>query len=566
MSAVGDDAAAIHWVQPSTKANLTVRVGWNAFLAMVVLGVAEIVQQTTTQENDTPLGIVVFLQACGWLVGLFLLLALIVGSQGPRWSLLYRLRLQHFFTKRNNNTNNYKPRLYYRQQKVVPGYEAVVDAFVETLQEGRETGLQFAAFVNGELVVDLCGGTLMSMEEDAILANNAHGLSKEDETALLTCDNYSCVWSSSKVITSIVMAWLVDQGRLEYSDKIQKHWPEFTGGGKEHLTVAQVLKHAAGLHNIPTKPVQIQMKDMWPDNIINEGGMSKIIEGMECQFPRTGSKRLTYHGITQGWILNEIAHRVDVQHRTIGKILRDEFTIPLNIQDECFLGLPEELSDPSTNPKLRLLDPSPSILWVMCNKLCQWLCVPTTVQWGFPVVYTAFVTHRALYWTTPKAFVNPQKLTFYDITKSPGYFQGETPAANVLSSARALATIANALGSGNSSIFRNNVEKLVYEKILQNEETKNLMPGSKATFNDGGLCVMSLDKTIVPTVPGAPYSLGWFGFNGSLLGFHPKGDFAVAFQPTCYNELNPKARVYKMTEALMKCARNLHGEDWGAKI
>ena len=536
-------AELAHWVEPSSKAQFTLRVGWHLFLAVAVLGAAEMVQQMLVNDNDTH-RFVVFI--VGWVAGLlWLILALLVGSQGPRWPFAYRLlRLRQSV-----------PRLYYRRETVANGYEAVVDAFVETLQEGRETGLQFAAFVNGELVVDLCGGTMVPPPKND---------NKENDT-LLTCDTYSCVWSSSKVITSIVMAWLVDQGRLEYGDTIQKHWPEFTGGGKEYLTVAQLLKHAAGLHNIPTKPNPIQMKDMWPDNIINEGGMSKILEGMECQFPRPRSKKLTYHGITQGWILNEIAHRVDAQHRTIGKILRDEFTIPLNIQDECFLGLPAELSDPSTNPKLRLLDPSPSILWVICNKLCQWLHVPTTVQWGFPVVYTAFVTHRALYWTTPKAFVNPQKLTFYDLTNSPDYFQGETPAANILSSARALATIANALATGNSSIFRNDVKTLVHEKIVQHEETKNLMPGSKATFNDGGFCVMSLDKTIVPTVPGAPYSLGWFGFNGSLLGFHPNGDFAVAFQPTSYNELNPKARVHKMTEALMKCARNIHGKDWGAK-
>lgn len=72
-----------------------------------------------------------------------------------------------------------------------------------------------------------------------------------------------------------------------------------------------------------------------------------------------------------------------------------------------------------------------------------------------------------------------------------------------------------------------------------------------------------LVKTDIPSLPGFRYAWGWFGFNGSLTAFHPRGDFAVAFQPTAFNDLNPIARVEKMTKALVHCARRLHGNEWG---
>lgn len=43
------------------------------------------------------------------------------------------------------------------------------------------------------------------------------------------------------------MAKLVDEGHLDYDKKVTDYWPEFGQNGKEHLTVADVGRHEAGL-------------------------------------------------------------------------------------------------------------------------------------------------------------------------------------------------------------------------------------------------------------------------------------------------------------------------------
>ena len=40
---------------------------------------------------------------------------------------------------------------------------------------------------------------------------------------------------------------LLLQGLLKYTEKISTYWPEFGQNGKENITVADLLRHEAGL-------------------------------------------------------------------------------------------------------------------------------------------------------------------------------------------------------------------------------------------------------------------------------------------------------------------------------
>ncbi|CAB9501087.1 beta-lactamase [Seminavis robusta] len=546
------------WVLPSDRAQTTALVCRCLLMVCIAVGGSLHLQAKQEPDDRTPEQIEDDETLWRYTVAMTtFLLAILYGSQGPRWSFFYRI----FGMGR-------PPRHYYRKTYIKRGYEPVAQAFASTLAEGRETGMQFAAYVQGELVVDLVGSMVERQGRDYTVNYDTVG------HLLYDSDTYSTIWSSSKVITSILMAWLVDQGHLDYQAKIVEYWPEFTGGGKEHVTVEQLLKHNAGLAIAP--PFVMELEHLFPENLPN-GNASQVLESMTCWKPPQWTKWLSYHGITRGWILNEIARRVDPQKRTLGVILREEFTEKLNISSECYLGLPEKLNDPDRNPKLRLMDPCPPYLWVICNKLCQLLRIPSTVQWRFYLIHTACVTYAKLHWMPATDFVNPKFIGGYQMTSDPDFRRGETPSANVQATARAVATIANAMATRNPNIFKAGNETTT--KAGLNEESRHLMPmildidhWAKATFNDGGFCVLAppapdnpdkLVKTHIPSLPGFSYAWGWFGFNGSLTAFHPEGDFAVVFQPTAFNDLDPTARVEKMTRALRECGRRLHGDDWG---
>ena len=87
-----------------------------------------------------------------------------------------------------------------------------------------------------------------------------------------TCICLQTIWSSTKNLTSLAVAMLVDQGFLNFSDRfdilsygssikfwtscfhrISQHWPEFGQCGKAGITVADMLRHEGGLSTIAAK-------------------------------------------------------------------------------------------------------------------------------------------------------------------------------------------------------------------------------------------------------------------------------------------------------------------------
>ena len=102
---------------------------------------------------------------------------------------------------------------------VAPGYESVRERFERHVSDGMEDCAQVCAFVHGELVVDIYGYCTKGAQTD-------YGASCIQN-----------IFSSSKVITSIVVAMLADRGCLSYNQRVSELWPEYGQHGKEDTTV-----------------------------------------------------------------------------------------------------------------------------------------------------------------------------------------------------------------------------------------------------------------------------------------------------------------------------------------
>ena len=50
-----------------------------------------------------------------------------------------------------------------------------------------------------------------------------------------------------------------------------------------------------------------------------------------------------YHSFNRGWIINEIVRRVDPKGRTVGEFLQEEIAAPLDLTNELFIGIPDDL-------------------------------------------------------------------------------------------------------------------------------------------------------------------------------------------------------------------------------
>ena len=200
---------------------------------------------------------------------------------------------------------------------VAPGFESVKEMFENNFSRGAEESAQLCVYVGEEMVVDLWCSTSTD--------NNYTG------------DTLTTVFSSTKSLTAIAMAGLVDKGLINYSDKIASHWPEFAQNDKGDLTIADLMRHEAGL---TTLDVPLDVSFTQRENIKNNA-LGEIIARQTCYY-REGERR-EYHAVTRGWIANEIFRRVHPAGSTVGEHLQEEVAGPLSV--DVFVGVPDSKLD-----------------------------------------------------------------------------------------------------------------------------------------------------------------------------------------------------------------------------
>jgi CubicO group peptidase (beta-lactamase class C family) len=191
---------------------------------------------------------------------------------------------------------------------VAPGFERVRDAFEAQLSE--ELGASFAAVRDGEVVVNIWGGW-----------------ANRDQSRPWDATTIVPVYSTTKGVSAIVMAWLVERGLLNYADPVAKLWPAFGAHGKDKVTLAQTLAHQAGVPGFidPIDP------DLWLD----PPACAEAIAALAPLWPPGSASG--YHPMTWGYIVGEIAKRAS--GRSLGAILREEICGPLGIDFQ--IGTPE---------------------------------------------------------------------------------------------------------------------------------------------------------------------------------------------------------------------------------
>jgi CubicO group peptidase (beta-lactamase class C family) len=190
----------------------------------------------------------------------------------------------------------------------------IVKAAVDSaIRESGEIGVQVAAYLKGELVVDVWGG----------LADETTGRMVNGETLFP-------VFSVTKAVTATALHIQAERGFIDYDRPISHYWPEFGANGKHTATVRDALTHRTGIPLMPTGVTPERMCD-W-DWMINE------LARMEPVFtPGTTS---AYHSYTFGWIIAECVRRTDLKRRPFGQFVQEEICAPLGI-DNLFIGIPE---------------------------------------------------------------------------------------------------------------------------------------------------------------------------------------------------------------------------------
>lgn len=218
-----------------------------------------------------------------------------------------------------------------------PGFEQVADAFAATAQEHGGSALNIRH--QGQTVVDLWQGR--SDDEDGRPW-------REDTPAVI----FSC----SKGLVAIVIARLVEEGRLELDIPVAHYWPEFAAAGKAEVTVREALSHRAGLATL--------RDDVDLATALDWTAITGLLAA-EAPLWEPGT-RYGYHALTYGWLAGELVRRVTGE--SIGSAFQHMIAGPLGA--DAWIGIPaaeqgrvarltagESLSTPPPMPAGRMIDP-----------------------------------------------------------------------------------------------------------------------------------------------------------------------------------------------------------------
>ncbi|MEL7283875.1 MAG: serine hydrolase domain-containing protein [Pseudomonadota bacterium] len=211
---------------------------------------------------------------------------------------------------------------------IAPGFEPVQEAFEANFEEDKELGAGFAAYLDGQLIVDLRGG-FADRRKERVWAE----------------DTIVPIYSTTKPIAALVLASVIDTLPAGYEMPVADIWPDFAAQGKGAITVAEVVSHQAGLPGFaePVDPA------LWLD----PPACAEALAALAPMWPLGTAHG--YHPLSWGYLIGEIVRRVD--GRSLGTILREDIAGPSDIDFQ--IGTPvsqhdrvAEIMRPRALPKL----------------------------------------------------------------------------------------------------------------------------------------------------------------------------------------------------------------------
>ena len=188
-------------------------------------------------------------------------------------------------------------------------FDPLRELFAAKLESGEDLGASLAVNIDGEMVVDLWGGW-----------------ADEARTVPWTENTITCVFSTTKTMTSLAALVLVDRGELDLDANVAAYWPEFAARGKAGIKVRQLLSHTSGVSGWD-QPVTIDDLYDWDKSTAMLAAQAPWWE------PGTGSG---YHALTYGHLIGEVIRRITGQR--LGEFFAAQIAGPLGA--DFHIGLP----------------------------------------------------------------------------------------------------------------------------------------------------------------------------------------------------------------------------------
>lgn len=272
-------------------------------------------------------------------------------------------------------------------------FACTLRAFSKLFPGKRFGGGALSVYLHGEPVVDVWTG-----------------YSDRRGTEYWTADTGTMVFSVTKGLASTVIHRLADRGLIDYDMPVSEYWPEFGENGKDDITVRDVMRHRAGLSHLNGVSKAELLDHHAMERRIAAAPVNKLLYGHQA-----------YHALTYGWLMSGLGRAIT--GKGMRDLIREELAEPLNT-DGLHLGRP-----PATAPTraAQILAPQGTLSNPVFN-----FVAPRIAAMGVSGVF------GSMYFPGMKAVVQGDT----------PFLDAEIPAANGVTTARALARMYGAIANG----------------------------------------------------------------------------------------------------------------------
>jgi CubicO group peptidase (beta-lactamase class C family) len=403
------------------------------------------------------------------------------------------------------------------------------------LREKRLVGAQIAVTHKGKMLTNLSVG--------------------DSPSTVFTSEQYTIIWSCSKIIESLVIAMLVHRGLISYSDKLQTHIPDFYS---PVVTVSDLMKHRAGSNVLVTKlSTTKELVDISHD----VGRLTKLVHtNLNKDFDVRQPTRTAYHAVTRGFFTQLIVYKVT--GKMFNAFVQENICEPLRAKNVVLqFGCPPELktkmvkvtsrqSLPGLLRKLflakigitRLLEPSNA---VAKEKFYRNALTPPDVA-----LLAKFMNTKSAVRDTLEICAD-QPFNILKQANNSLFLEVESPSSHAICNAESFAWVLDELAKGGGMILSQQSLELAMQHDPELVFDEGLM-NSFCYTNSGWGC--QFEKVSLPLFSDLEDWVGWFGAGQEIAMFNPKLQATFVYFPS---SLEPSLHYHNAFRCLSVVSREL---------
>lgn len=210
--------------------------------------------------------------------------------------------------------------------------EARLGRLVEAMREDIERDRYF-------------GGVIAVGRHGRLALHEAVGYADSARTRPVKKDSVFSLFSTTKALTGVLVLRAIERGQLALTTPITEVVPEFSGRGREAITIYHLLTHSSGLPSVWSA-----REGMYIDRL--EEVIAEICRNPDIYPEEPPGLSVKYAPLVHHALMGEALKRIDPAQRSYRQIVDEDLLQPLGMKDTA-IGVRRDLKERHLVPEFR---------------------------------------------------------------------------------------------------------------------------------------------------------------------------------------------------------------------